>query len=65
MLSFLLLNKSVDRNHPLFNLVFMAQGLISMDWVVQFRHVYRESNCVADILASFAFSFSVGCIVFD
>ena len=65
MLSFLLLNKSVDRNHPLFSLVFMAQGLLSRDWVIQFRHVFREANCVADNLASYAFSFLVGCLVLD
>ena len=56
----LLLNKPIDRSHPLFSLASRVKGLISRDWFCQARHIYREANFVADALASFALCFPLG-----
>lgn len=55
-----LIGKKLKLCHPLFSLVVQCQGSICRDWIVQFRHIYREANHVADFLASFALSFPLG-----
>lgn len=55
-----LLDKPVEQGHPLSSLVVMARSFLRRDWDIQFCHVYREANRVADDLASFAFSFLLG-----
>ncbi|KAL8159786.1 hypothetical protein V2J09_001323 [Rumex salicifolius] len=59
------MNRRVSVHHPLSSLVLACQSFISRDWVVQFRHCYREANRVADHLASLAFDFPAGCHVFS
>lgn len=55
-----LLSKLVHRHQPLFHLVSRGHDLLRRDWSMQFRHIFREANRVADFLASFAFSFPLG-----
>ncbi|KAL8151867.1 hypothetical protein V2J09_021675 [Rumex salicifolius] len=59
------MNRRVSVHHPLSSLVLACQSFISRNWVVQFRHCYREANRVADHLASLAFDFPAGCHVFS
>lgn len=55
-----LLHKELATTHPLHSLVSACQGFLSRDWHVQFRHIYREANRVADSLADLASSFDPG-----
>ncbi|KAK7303017.1 hypothetical protein RJT34_13916 [Clitoria ternatea] len=45
-------------NDPTFSLVFEINGLVRRDWLVEFSHVFRESNRAADRLAHLGHSHS-------
>ena len=52
-------------SHLLSFLVCLCYGFISRDWLVKFSHVYREANYLADRLANYAFSLSLGLYYFE
>ncbi|KAG7558925.1 Ribonuclease H-like superfamily [Arabidopsis thaliana x Arabidopsis arenosa] len=54
------LQSGVEDTHPLAFLVRLCHGFISRDWLVRVTHVYREANRLADGLANYAFSLSLG-----
>lgn len=47
-------------SHHCFALVKAIRGMLNADWSVQITHTYRETNTVADWLASYAFSYPIG-----
>ncbi|KAF7813189.1 putative reverse transcriptase [Senna tora] len=49
-----LIKSDVDMSHPLFSLISDIRSMISNNWDVMVRHVYREGNRMADRLANFA-----------
>ncbi|CAA7036314.1 unnamed protein product [Microthlaspi erraticum] len=55
----------ISDTHPLSFLVHLCQGLLSKDWEVRISYVYREANRLADGLANYAFSLSLGLHTFD
>ncbi|KAL8162024.1 hypothetical protein V2J09_013513, partial [Rumex salicifolius] len=63
-LAVLLLNKPVDQCHPLSSLLISVASFLRRDWEIQFRHIFREGNRVADALATLAFDFPVGITCF-
>jgi len=54
------LKTGVSERHPLSFLVRLCHGFLSKDWIVRISHVYREANRLADGLANYAFSLSMG-----
>ncbi|CAL1405542.1 unnamed protein product [Linum trigynum] len=46
--------------HPHYILVSQILQLLSRDWQVELKHVFREGNVAADYLASLGHSLSVG-----
>ncbi|CAI0384499.1 unnamed protein product [Linum tenue] len=54
-----LIRESVG-THPHYILISQIQQLLSRDWQVVLKHVFREGNVVADYLASLGNSHSVG-----
>ena len=59
------LQTGIQDSHPLSFLVRLCYGFISRDWLVKFSHVYREANYLADGLANYAFSLSLGLHYFE
>ncbi|CAA7036500.1 unnamed protein product [Microthlaspi erraticum] len=57
--------KGISNAHPLVFLVRLCHGFLSKDWSVRIVHVYREANRLADGLANFVFSLSLGFHLFD
>ena len=55
----------IAETHPLSFLVRLCYGFISRDWIVRFKHIYREANGLADGLATYAFSLALGFHIFD
>ncbi|CAI0403203.1 unnamed protein product [Linum tenue] len=54
-----LIRESVG-THPHHILISQIRQLLSRDWQVELKHVYREGNVAADFLASLGHSLSVG-----
>ncbi|KAG7555110.1 Reverse transcriptase domain [Arabidopsis suecica] len=54
------LTTGISENHPLSFLVRLCYGFLSRDWIVRVSHVYREANRLADGLANYAFTLSLG-----
>ncbi|KAL9841601.1 putative ribonuclease H domain, reverse transcriptase zinc-binding domain-containing protein [Arabidopsis thaliana] len=54
------LTTGIADSHPLSFLVRLCYGFLSKDWIVRISHVYREANRLADGLANYAFSLSLG-----
>ncbi|CAI0402255.1 unnamed protein product [Linum tenue] len=46
--------------HPHYILISQIRQLLSRDWQVEFKHVFREGIVAADFLASLGHSLSVG-----
>nr|AID60103.1 hypothetical protein [Brassica napus] len=59
------LKTGIHDSHPLSFLVRLCYGFVSRDWIVNFSHVYRETNRLADGLANYAFSLQFGLHFFD
>ena len=59
------LNKTTPVNHPLYSLIHSCKNLIDEDWQCLIRHVYRESNKVADYLANLGHSLELGVTYFE
>ena len=59
------LQTGIHDSHPMSFLVRLCYGFISRDWLVKFSHVYREANYLADGLANYAFSLSLGLHYFE
>lgn len=59
------LTTGIHDSHPLSFLVRLCYSFISRDWLVKFSHVYREANHLADGLANYAFSLSLGLHCFE
>ncbi|CAA7022190.1 unnamed protein product [Microthlaspi erraticum] len=59
------LKSGISEVNPLSFLVCLCHGLISRDWIVRISHVYREANRLADGLANYASSLSLGFHLFD
>ncbi|CAA7059955.1 unnamed protein product [Microthlaspi erraticum] len=55
-----ILHSGISEFHPLSFLARLCYGFFSRDWLVRIRHTYREANRVADGLANYAFSLSLG-----
>lgn len=55
-----MLESYVEAEHPCFNLIWQCKDLIARDWVVHFKHTYREGNRVVDWLANHALNLSLG-----
>lgn len=54
------LTTGISDSHPLSFLIRLCYGFISRDWIVRFRHVYREVNRLTDGLANYAFTLALG-----
>ena len=59
------LRSGVRDAHPLSFLVRLCHDFISRDWLVRVLHVYKESNRLADGLASYAFFLELGFIILN
>ena len=59
------LQTGINDSNPLSFLVRLCYGFISRDWLVKVSHVYREANRLADGLANYASSLSLGLHVFE
>jgi len=59
------LKTGISDSHPLSFLVRLCHGFLQKDWLVRIVHVYREANRLADGLANYAFSLSLGFHSFD
>ena len=42
------------------NLIKAIRNFLEWDWIVQLEHVYRETNCAADFLASYSLNSPIG-----
>lgn len=51
--------------HPYRRYIRVVDSWRSQQWEVQFAHVYREANCVADWLAHFGHSLCIGLHIFQ
>ncbi|XP_062021310.1 uncharacterized protein LOC133737845 [Rosa rugosa] len=51
--------------HPLYSIVANCQELLSRVWNVSLKHVYRECNSVADLLANIGHGYEPGCRFFS
>ncbi|KAI9109003.1 hypothetical protein K1719_019958 [Acacia pycnantha] len=47
------------------NIICRIQTLLSYDWRITLHHVYREGNCCADFLATYALAKDVGLHILD
>ncbi|KAG7552362.1 Ribonuclease H-like superfamily [Arabidopsis thaliana x Arabidopsis arenosa] len=54
------LNKGISDSHPLSFLVRLCHGFLSRHWIVRVSLVYREANRLADGLANYAFTLTLG-----
>ncbi|KAF7845007.1 putative ribonuclease H protein At1g65750 family [Senna tora] len=50
-----LLTSVVDESHPCYPLIHHIKRMLERHWVVVLKHVYRESNKVADFMARMGF----------
>lgn len=55
-----LMGKEISRTHPLSNLIGCYKDLLTRDWIVIFKHTFREGNRVVDKLTNFCNSLSLG-----
>ncbi|XP_004301685.1 PREDICTED: putative ribonuclease H protein At1g65750-like [Fragaria vesca subsp. vesca] len=55
----------IDHLHPLYSLIANCQEFLSRNWNVSLIHVYRESNSVADLLASIGHGYEPRCRFFS
>ncbi|CAA7047247.1 unnamed protein product [Microthlaspi erraticum] len=55
-----ILHSGINDSHPLSFLARLCYDFFSRDWIVRIMHTYREANRVADELADYAFSLSLG-----
>ena len=60
-----LVNEGCNNLHPYASLVLHIRAWKERDWVLQFGHVYREANRVADCLANLACSLPDGTHVYE
>ncbi|XP_061373781.1 uncharacterized protein LOC133316100 [Gastrolobium bilobum] len=60
-----LINEGVAGNHPLAGLIRRIGQIRSWDWQVEFKHVNREGNGVADWLTNFACSLGWEAVFLD
>ncbi|CAA7042861.1 unnamed protein product [Microthlaspi erraticum] len=54
------LKTGICTSHPLSFLVRLCHGFIARDWIVRISHAYREANRLADGLANYTFTVSLG-----
>lgn len=48
------IQEGLDPCHSCFSIVWQCHQLLARDWILQLKHVYKESNRVADWLAYYA-----------
>ncbi|KAK3193441.1 hypothetical protein Dsin_024751 [Dipteronia sinensis] len=60
-----LLSNPTPPNHPLFSLIQSCKALLEEHWCCYVQHNYRESNRVADMLASLGHSLDLGISFFE
>ncbi|CAN1244093.1 Putative ribonuclease H protein At1g65750 [Linum perenne] len=60
-----LLSNSGNRDHQHASLVLQFDELRRHDWEFKIQHIYREGNCLADLLANIGHLFSLGLHLID
>ena len=55
-----LIKKTLDSKHPYAMFIARVQELLSQNWIVHVKHIYREANTAADCLAATSHSVSFG-----